>query len=169
MATSVKLDAELKSRLDRLAGERRRSSHWLMREAIRQYVEREEARESFKQEALESLARVPGDRTAPDPGRNRRVAGNRAPRTKPRHPPATSSPMPRVIVTAGAARGLDACRRFLAERGPEAAGRAGQAISRHLRMLETAPAMGRPVPEQPELRELVIGFGDFGICGAVPP
>ena len=54
MATSVKLDAELKSRLDRLAGERRRSSHWLMREAIRQYVEREEARESFKQEALES-------------------------------------------------------------------------------------------------------------------
>ena len=70
--------------------------------------------------------------------------------------------MPRVIVTAGAARGLDACRRFLAERGPEAAGRAGQAISRHLRMLEATPAMGRPVPERPELRELVIGFGDSG-------
>lgn len=54
MATSVKLDAELKSRLDRLAGVRRRSAHWIMREAIRQYVEREEARESFKQDALEA-------------------------------------------------------------------------------------------------------------------
>jgi len=54
MATSVKLDSELKSRLDRLAGARRRSPHWMMREAIRQFVEREEARESFKQEALKS-------------------------------------------------------------------------------------------------------------------
>jgi len=54
MATSVKLDAELKDRLDRLAGLRRRSAHWIMREAIRQYVEREEARESFAQEALQA-------------------------------------------------------------------------------------------------------------------
>ena len=54
MATSVKLDSELKNRLDRLAGTRRRSPHWMMREAIRQYVEREEARESFKQEAIQS-------------------------------------------------------------------------------------------------------------------
>jgi len=54
MATSVKLDAELKHRLDQLAGARQRSPHWMMREAIRQYVEREEARESFKQEALDS-------------------------------------------------------------------------------------------------------------------
>lgn len=54
MAMSVKLDDELKSRLGRLAEARRRSSHWLMREAIRQYVEREEARENFKQEALDS-------------------------------------------------------------------------------------------------------------------
>lgn len=54
MATSVKLDAELKNRLDQLAGARRRSPHWMMREAIRQYVEREEARESFRREALDS-------------------------------------------------------------------------------------------------------------------
>ena len=54
MATSVKLDPELKTRLDRLAGTRQRSAHWMMREAIRQYVEREEARESFKQDALQS-------------------------------------------------------------------------------------------------------------------
>jgi predicted transcriptional regulator len=52
MATSVKLDDDLKSRVQRLADIRRRSAHWIMREAIRDYVEREEARESFKQEAL---------------------------------------------------------------------------------------------------------------------
>jgi len=37
-----------------LAGLRQRSAHWIMREAIAQYVEPEEARESFKQEALAS-------------------------------------------------------------------------------------------------------------------
>ena len=54
MATSVKLDPALKSRLDHLAQARRRSAHWIMREAIQQYVEREEARESFKEEALQA-------------------------------------------------------------------------------------------------------------------
>ncbi len=54
MATSVKLDDELKSRIQRLAELRQRSAHWIMREAIRDYVEREESRESFKQEALAS-------------------------------------------------------------------------------------------------------------------
>lgn len=54
MATSVKIDDELKSRVQRLANLRQRSSHWILREAIAQYVEREEARESFKQEALAS-------------------------------------------------------------------------------------------------------------------
>jgi predicted transcriptional regulator len=56
MAMSVKLDDDLKGRIQQLAGQRRRSSHWIMREAIQQYVEREEARESFKQEALASWA-----------------------------------------------------------------------------------------------------------------
>ncbi len=54
MATSIKIDETLKSRVQRLASVRRRSPHWIMREAIEQYVEREEARESFKQEALAS-------------------------------------------------------------------------------------------------------------------
>ncbi len=53
-ATSIKLDDELKERLQHLAKTRHRSAHWIMREAITQYVEREEARESFKQEALAS-------------------------------------------------------------------------------------------------------------------
>lgn len=54
MATSVKLDADMKERLDRLASARQRSPHWLMKEAIGQYVQREEAREDFRQEALRS-------------------------------------------------------------------------------------------------------------------
>ena len=70
--------------------------------------------------------------------------------------------MPHVIVTAGAAEGLERCRQFLATKAPEAARRAGQAIERQLRLLETAPDIGRPFPEMPELRELVIPFGDSG-------
>ncbi len=54
MATSVKLDDELKSRIQHLADIRQRSPHWIMREAIQDYVKREEAKESFKQEALAS-------------------------------------------------------------------------------------------------------------------
>jgi len=54
MATSVKLDDHLKSRIQQLADARHRSAHWIMREAIKDYVDREELRESFKQEALAS-------------------------------------------------------------------------------------------------------------------
>ena len=54
MATSVKLDDELKKRVQHLANVRHRSAHWIMREAIRDYVEREEVRERFKQEAIAS-------------------------------------------------------------------------------------------------------------------
>jgi len=54
MATSIKIDDALKDRVQRLAGQRQRTPHWIMREAIVQYVAREEARESFKQEAMAS-------------------------------------------------------------------------------------------------------------------
>ena len=70
--------------------------------------------------------------------------------------------MPQVIVTEGAADGLERCRRFLAVKTPDAARRAGQAIERQFLLLETAPDIGRPFPEMPELREMVIAFGDSG-------
>lgn len=54
MATSIKIDEDMKSRIQHLADLRQRSAHWIMREAIAQYVEREEGRENFKQEALAS-------------------------------------------------------------------------------------------------------------------
>ncbi|MBP0593632.1 ribbon-helix-helix protein, CopG family [Paraburkholderia sp. LEh10] len=52
MATTIKLDDELRNRVHRLAGLRDRSAHWIMREAITQYVEREERRETFRQDAM---------------------------------------------------------------------------------------------------------------------
>lgn len=50
--TSIKLDDDLKERIQHLASARRRTAHWIMREAIAQYVEREEQRETFRQDAL---------------------------------------------------------------------------------------------------------------------
>lgn len=70
--------------------------------------------------------------------------------------------MPQAIVTEGASKGLERCRRFLASKAPDAAKRAGQAIEKQLLLLDTAPDIGRPFPELPELRELVIPFGDCG-------
>ncbi len=56
MATSLKIDDTLKIRVQHLTSQRRRSSHWVMLEAIQQYIKFEESRESFKQEALVSWA-----------------------------------------------------------------------------------------------------------------
>ena len=50
--TSLKLDSELKQRVQQLASARRRSAHWIMREAVEQFVDREEKRERFRQDAL---------------------------------------------------------------------------------------------------------------------
>jgi predicted transcriptional regulator len=50
--TSLKLDNTIKHRVQQLASARRRSPHWLMREAIEEYVEREEKREKLRQDAL---------------------------------------------------------------------------------------------------------------------
>ncbi len=49
---AIKIEADIKERVKRLAIARQRTPHWLMREAIRQYVEREEKRETFRQDAI---------------------------------------------------------------------------------------------------------------------
>lgn len=54
MATSIKLNDTLKERIQHLADIRQRTSHWIILEAIKNYVDREEAQESFKQEAMAS-------------------------------------------------------------------------------------------------------------------
>lgn len=51
---AIKIDEDIKARIKRLAGARQRTAHWLMREAITQYVEREEKREAFRQDTLKA-------------------------------------------------------------------------------------------------------------------
>jgi len=51
---AIKIDENTKARLKRLADARQRTSHWLMREAITQYVDREEKREAFRQDTLKA-------------------------------------------------------------------------------------------------------------------
>lgn len=67
-----------------------------------------------------------------------------------------------MIVTEGAAKGLEHCRHFLNEKSPQAAMRAAQAIERQFARLETEPEIGRPYDDWPVLRELIIPFGDSG-------
>lgn len=57
MATSsnaIKLDDQTRERLKKLGEKRDRSPHWLMRDAIEQYLKREEA---YEQEKSEDMAR----------------------------------------------------------------------------------------------------------------
>lgn len=51
---SVKVDIELKDRMKTLAKVQHRSTHWIMREAIRQYVDREEKRETFRHDGMKA-------------------------------------------------------------------------------------------------------------------
>jgi len=52
--TSIKLDDALKGRVQHLADARRRSAHWIMREAIAQYVDREEKRETLRADTVKA-------------------------------------------------------------------------------------------------------------------
>jgi len=52
--TTIKIDPSIKDRVKRLADSRHRTAHWLILEAIREYVEREEKREAFRQDAINS-------------------------------------------------------------------------------------------------------------------
>lgn len=51
---AIKIDEGTKARIKRLAEARHRTSHWLMREAITQYIDREEKREAFRQDTLKA-------------------------------------------------------------------------------------------------------------------
>lgn len=54
---AVKVDPDMRERLRALGEAKRRSPHWLMVEAIRLYLEREEALERERAETRERLAR----------------------------------------------------------------------------------------------------------------
>ncbi|HEI8867266.1 CopG family ribbon-helix-helix protein [Serratia sp. AKBS12] len=54
MVIAIKIVDALKQRVQQLAQTRQRSAHWIMREAIREYVEREEKREALRNDALQA-------------------------------------------------------------------------------------------------------------------
>ena len=70
--------------------------------------------------------------------------------------------LPRIIITQGAAQGLERCKKFLPKKNPAAAIRAAQAISQQLHLISHQPNSGRQLDSTPELRELIIPFGDSG-------
>lgn len=51
-STTIKIDEYTKIRVKRLAESRHRTPHWLMQEAIREYLDREEKREALRQDAM---------------------------------------------------------------------------------------------------------------------
>lgn len=73
--------------------------------------------------------------------------------------------MPRLIVTASAAAGLEDCRQFLYQHNPLAMPHAAQVIEQYLLRLESEPQMGKLCFDSQELRELIIPFGSSGYVG----
>ena len=54
---AVKLDEDTYDRLKALGESRKRSPHWLMKEAIRQFLDREEEADQIRQDTLERWKR----------------------------------------------------------------------------------------------------------------
>ncbi len=54
MSTSIKIDTETQQHIQNIADRKHRSPHWIMLEAIRDYIKRDEVKEQFSQEALAS-------------------------------------------------------------------------------------------------------------------
>ena len=52
--TSIKLDPEMKSRLQNIASDQKRSTHWVMQEAIESYVMREEKAAALRRDAIKA-------------------------------------------------------------------------------------------------------------------
>lgn len=52
VSISVKLEPEIKQRLQKLGEIKQRTAHWLMKEAITHYLDQEEHAEQLKQETL---------------------------------------------------------------------------------------------------------------------
>lgn len=58
---TLKLDKDIKDRLKKLGEARDRTPHWLMVDAVKSYVEREEKREAFRSEVLKDYEQYQRD------------------------------------------------------------------------------------------------------------
>lgn len=60
--TSFRLDEDLQEKLDSTAARLKRTKGWLINEAVRQYIEREELRARMLSETLEAVADIEAGR-----------------------------------------------------------------------------------------------------------
>jgi plasmid stabilization system protein ParE len=63
----------------------------------------------------------------------------------------------RLQFTRSATRDLIRLRAFIAEKDPQAASRVSRRLGRAIRQLRDHPALGKPLEDLPEVRELVAG------------
>jgi predicted transcriptional regulator len=55
ISTSIKLDPNMKDRVQRVADSMRRTPHWVMKEAVEKYITDAERRDAWERESLEAL------------------------------------------------------------------------------------------------------------------
>jgi predicted transcriptional regulator len=55
VSTSIKLDPDMKDRVQRVADSMRRTPHWVMKEAVEKYITDAERREAWERDSLEAL------------------------------------------------------------------------------------------------------------------
>ena len=55
VSTSIKLDPDMKDRVQRVAESMRRTPHWVMKEAVEKYITDAERREAWERDSLEAL------------------------------------------------------------------------------------------------------------------
>ena len=55
VSTSIKLDPNMKDRVQRVADSMRRTPHWVMKEAVEKYIADAERREAWERDSLEAL------------------------------------------------------------------------------------------------------------------
>lgn len=71
--------------------------------------------------------------------------------------------MPQVIIAERAVRNLERLHDFLNPKNSVSAKRAGEKISKTIKLLTRDPQIGRPMEDMPAgFRELIIDFGDSG-------
>lgn len=51
---AVELDVDTRARVENLAQARHQSADWILREAVTQYIDREEQREAFRQDTIKA-------------------------------------------------------------------------------------------------------------------
>ncbi len=141
---SVKLDSETRSRIENIAQARQRTAHWVMREAIYQYLDREEKRNAFRQDTMNAWEEYQ------ETGLHANAAEVETWLTSwGSENELSAPPMSQIIYSAAAVRDLQRLQDFLRKKNPAAAKRAAEAIVKAIQVLVQQPQIGRPVEDLP--------------------